>query len=322
MQLHSTPTPTAGPASVCSSTGNANPSTIRLYNPMPSLGKFDGRGWKTINGAKNEAHELSICLCMNASLWGGYAWDVTIYVHRTLDENDVKKLWAFVARNLDRAGVVAFWRREVTPTHRVHYHLMVASPFKKDALADAINHAFPAGYRAGRKAFRMCIKTAKDTKVTARYILKAKVAGISRRTGKPSKDLYAYKRHLFLPHVRMKMVGVIGPFWKEKKEDLWKKVIQRERDLAAKVTPQLIAEAEDVHEALGPVFALPDLIRHLAAVEIAYDKKMARLKAQAAGLSEKTIPVIISVTLPNGTTINAPVIKTDQNRSERLSYLR
>ena len=50
---------------------------------------------------------------------------------------------------------------------------------------------------------------AKDTKVTARYILKAKVAGISRRTGKASKDVYAFKRHLFLPHVRMKTVGVM-----------------------------------------------------------------------------------------------------------------
>lgn len=283
-----------------------------LYNPKPRWGKIDGRGWKTINGAINEAHELSTCLGMNARLWGGFSVGVTVHINATLPEQEVKSLWAFVCRNLKRAGIVAFWRREVSPNHRVHYHLLLVTRHAEDELDALIEEAFPESYRSrpgqARRKITVAFRYDNDRKA-ANYVTKAKVPGYT-EAGGWVKDYYRFKRTFFLPHVKLRAVGVIGPFWRVKKEDLWKEVIQHERDLEKKVTPQLIAEAEDILEAFGPILPLPALIRHLAKVELADDKRTARLKPLTAPVSTKTPPVIVSVTLPCGTTVNAPVIPT------------
>lgn len=282
-----------------------------LYNPSPRWGKHDGRGWKTINGAINEGKELSTCLLMNAHLWGGYSVGVTVAVWAVLPEAEVKSLWSFVCRNLDRAGVIAFWRREVTPDHKVHYHMLLASHHVEKELDAIIETAFPASYRSKRgshRGFTLAFRYDKDKKA-ANYVTKARVRGYT-KAGKWVDDYYRYKRNLFLPQVKLRAVGKIGDFWKEKKEDLWKKVIKHEREIAAKVTPQLVAEAEDVYNAFGPTFTLPDLIRHLAEVEIAYDRRMARLKLlRTTSPALKTPPVIVKVTLPSGIIISAPVIQ-------------
>ncbi len=122
----------------------------QLYNPNPPLGKHDARGWKTLNGAINEAEELTSCLMANAFLWGGtsgYSWFVTVYIHRTLNEQEVKDLWTHVTDNLSADGMVAFWKREVTPSDRVHYHLAVVGTMKEIDLKDMIVRAFPKSYR-------------------------------------------------------------------------------------------------------------------------------------------------------------------------------
>lgn len=282
-----------------------------LYNPSPKWGKHDGRGWKTINGAINEGKELSTCLLMNARLWGGYSVGVTVAVLAVLPESEVKSLWSFVCRNLDRAGVIAFWRREVTPDHKVHYHLLLASHHVEKELDAIIETAFPESYRSkrgSRRGFTLAFRY-DDDKKAANYVTKARVRGYT-KAGKWVDDYYRYKRSFFLPHVKLRAVGKIGAFWKEKKEDLWRKVIKHEREIAAKVTPRLEAEAQDIHDALGPTFTLESLIRHLAEVEIAHDKRVARLKLlQTSSPVRMTPPVIVKVTLPNGITIHAPVIQ-------------
>ncbi len=285
---------------------------MKLYNPSPKWGKHDGRGWKSINGAINEAKELTTCLLMNARLWDGYSVGVTVNILEVLPEDEVKNLWAFVCRNLKRAGVIAFWRREVTPNHRVHYHLLLASRHDERELDAIIEAAFPTRYRSTPKKSKRKITVAfryDADKKAARYITKARVPGYT-KAGKWVEDYYRFKRSFFLPHVKLRTVGEIGQFWKEKKEDLWKKVIKHEREIAAKVTPQLEAEAEDIHDALGPTFTVMSLIRHLAEVEIAHDKRVARLKLlQTSSPVRITPPVIVKVTLPSGITIHAPVIQ-------------
>lgn len=311
MQHHSTPPLTRGPASLCTLPASGNSNTIELYNPSPGWGKHDGRGWKTINGAINEAKELSTCLIMNSRLWGRYSVGVTIYVNATLSEDEVKSLWAFVSRNLDRAGVIAFWRREVTPANRVHYHMLLASRHAQDELDATIEAAFPANYRSKqgvRRRFTVAYRF-EDDKKAARYVTKARVKGYV--NGRWVDDYYAYvgKRTFFFPHVKLRTVGVIGPFWKEKKADLWKKVILHERELAKRITPQLEAEAEELCEAFGPVFKLNDVIRHLAEVEMAYERRVAQQPQVAPPQHRQTPPVIVNVTLPTGVTVNAPVIR-------------
>jgi hypothetical protein len=283
-----------------------------LYNPSPKWGKHDGRGWKSINGAINEAKELTTCLLMNARLWGGYSVGVTVNILAVLPEDEVKSLWAFVCRNLKRAGVIAFWRREVTADHRVHYHMLVASRHDEQELDAIIEAAFPAHYRSKSKQAKRRITIAyryDADKKAARYITKAKVAGYT-KAGKWVDDYYRFKRSFFLPAVKLRTVGEIGSFWKEKKEDLWKKVIKHEREVAAKVTPQLEDEAEELYDVFGPTFTVKSLIRHLAEVEIAHDKRVARLKLlQTRSPVGMTPPVIVKVTLPSGITIHAPVIQ-------------
>ncbi len=248
---------------------------------------------------------------MNARQWGGYSVGVTVNILAVLPEDEVKNLWSFVCRNLKRAGAIAFWRREVTPDHRVHYHLLFASRHVESELDSMIEAAFPAPYRSQPKLAKRKITLAfryDDDKKAARYVTKARVKGYT-KAGKWVEDYYRFKRSFFLPGVKLRTVGEIGPFWKEKKEDLWKKVIKHEREIAAKVTPQLELEAEEIHDALGPTFTMKALIRHLAEVEIANDKRVARLAPlQSSPPPPKTPPVIVQVTLPSGISINAPVI--------------
>lgn len=236
---------------------------------------------------------------------------MTVNILAVLPEAEVKSLWSFVCRNLKRAGAIAFWRREVTPDHRVHYHLLFASRHVEAELDAMIEAAFPAPYRSRPKQAKRKITVAfryEDDKKAARYITKARVPGYT-KAGKWVQDYYRFKRSFFLPAVTLRTVGEIGDFWKEKREDLWKKVIEHEREIAAKVTPQLEFEAEEIHDALGPTFTMEALIRHLAEVEIAHDKRVARLTIlQSSPPPPKTPPVIVQVTLPNGTSISAPVI--------------
>ena len=186
----------------------------QLYNPNPPLGKHDARGWKTVNGAINEAKELTSCLMTNALLWGGpagYSWFATVYIHRTLNEQEVQALWTDVTDNLREDDLIALWKREVTPSDRVHYHLIIVSAVQENELRDMIFRAFPVSYRprGQRRLFSICPDKAdnyKDTAVSCAYIAKKRIAGVLKKgknKGLMVNDIYKHKRHLFQSHVKL-----------------------------------------------------------------------------------------------------------------------
>ena len=183
--------------------------------------QFKLKSWTdTVAGYKHEARKLALCVIRNRKLMKRpYQWFVTINIEVEMDAKGITDLWTKVCRNLRRQGVVALWVREPTRSNKVHYHLLVSSEISKAALAKAIKESMPSRTVTG---WHKSIRQVTDDFGLAHYITKAEIAGTEKRTHRSVNDLWAKKRLLFKPKLKIRKHGTIGSFWVKPARKIWK----------------------------------------------------------------------------------------------------
>src|SRR5579872_3288982 len=199
----------------------------KIFQPKPTYSKpsrFKPKGWTdTTLGCVHEAKKLAMCLLRNRkAMTHPYAWAVHINLSVELPAKTITDLWASACRTLNRRGIVAIWVREPTRSNKVHYHLIVKNAIQKIDLERAIEEAMP---NRREVKWRKRIERIKSEWFYSHYIVKARVAGYvkCRRV----EDLYAKKRRLFKPNLKLKKYGTVGDFWERPKKTLWAEIRER-----------------------------------------------------------------------------------------------
>jgi hypothetical protein len=236
----------------------------KIYQQRPAYSKpsqYKLKGWcETTVGAMNEGRKLAMCLMRNRHyMHRPYAWAAHINIDIEMSPQAIVALWIKACRILKRRGIVALWLREPNRANKVHYHLLVKSPMSRRAVEQAIEDAMPSREII---PWRKRVESIRKEGAYCRYIAKAKVAGI--RNGRCVADLYARKRLLFKPNLKLKKYGVIGNFWEpgKSKEKLWQEIKDFEARIAEGLEyPRVSEAAKDVYEFLGGCIPLNTIER-------------------------------------------------------------
>jgi hypothetical protein len=217
-------------------------TTVNFQQEIPQFGKVDATGWKTENGAINEAKQLTYCLLHNRHLF----FHSVISFNRDLTEIDHKRIWKHATREL-RKAILAHYTRELNYRGRIHYHLLIASNHEQHALCNTLKNSLP---REIRSVSEVHLESVKDQFAIASYVTKMKLSGYD-AYGKWTQDKHKTKRRLFVKECKLTKHGTIGDFWIRPRNDIWQECIARERGIAKYKTPEMRAKAKQVSEIIS-----------------------------------------------------------------------
>jgi hypothetical protein len=202
----------------------------QLYQSNAPLSKGESphdNGWtKSQEGAIYEAKKLSAALCSNPRA----TWFLTIYIRPVLDARQHKLLFQKAARVLRKNKICAFWIREILPTDKLHYHILVRNDISREHLAEICESAFPERSITSWHKRIMAVPSVQDHNRISRYITKAKIIGKYR--GRVVNDKYKHKRHLFQAKTGLNKHGTLGGYWSKNPDLVWDEIKKRERELA------------------------------------------------------------------------------------------
>jgi hypothetical protein len=193
--------------------------TTNFQELNPEYGKsgyFKATGHKTINGAINEAKQITYALTHNCKLY----LHAVINIDFDLTENEHRNYWAKISRYLRRSKVIGWYRRELCEVGRIHYHILTATYHELKALKQTIIDSLPQEIKS---VSRVHVERIRDQFHTCAYVNKMKLAGD--RNGRYYRDKHGHKRRIFKKECKLTVHGEIGNFWKRSIKSYWKDCI-------------------------------------------------------------------------------------------------
>lgn len=232
----------------------------QIWQSNPPDGHDLASGWRTTNGYLREAKQLSYCLRTNARLTRPYPLEAVVKFAGDMTPDEHNTLWRKYTRNMRAKGITAFWTREPTRSNRIHYHLLIVAPEAAEAAQQALETACPPSHR---ERVTVHVDAVVHQNSICPYIVKAKVKGIDKTTGRWSNDKWAYKRLLFCEWVKLDKYGSVGPFWSKPKQEIWAAKVERERGIKL-YRSRVWEEARRLHALVGDYIPRHVVERNLA----------------------------------------------------------
>lgn len=258
---------------------------VQLFQSQPEYGDPVRHGFKTTTwygaiaaGNRRTSQLLTNCAIISKKTgqpWH-YPYDATIKVLEQLTIEQHRKLWADLSAKLKALDCVLTWDREVSTKNLLDYHLTFRSA--PEDLMKNKGRKLKALLRAVTKVkLNIQVRTIPNFAACmnwCNYVTKAKRGGFSKRQrpnmatddidvivnttdAKPSADIYAKKRILFVKNTGLQKNNDIGDFWEQTKTQMKADFDQRKEakkkqttqnpfiDTAAKA----LSEITDLHEA-------------------------------------------------------------------------